>query len=361
MWSRLTGNSTSRHQRSIRDTHQSQTSRTHPLHVSRTHPAQPTSMRPSSTHMGHARHQTNHAESANHLMIAKVRPPNHQNLTYDLYVMPQGMVGMDLYGVEFNLLWRQKLGATANGMAGSRSTIGVPSTRGQQTALSGHTSTTARSRHSQGPSERSGAHMPSLGSRQITISGHTSTTARSRHSQGHSDRSGAYMPSLGSRQTALPSYDTAMALGARGEGRSGKSRVAASSSRQRGHPSMSGAADIMRYEQDDDECKVLGAGNECGQWEPYAALQTVSKVQTEMPLATKRQMKESGICVKGFDWVRQIYNGWRCAGGNHFVFDNRAAADQFIREWIPKMLDDFEKSGGRELWNDLRQQRRRRM
>lgn len=124
---------------------------------------------------------------------------------------------------------------------------------------------------------------------------------------------------------------------------------------------MSGAADIMRYEQEDDECKVFGAGNECGQWEPSPGLQTVSKVQTEMPLATKRQMKDSGICDKGYEWVRQIYNGWRCAGGNHFVFDNRAAADNFIREWIPKMLDDLDKWGGRELANDLRKQRGRRM
>ncbi|KAL9626958.1 MAG: hypothetical protein Q9204_006913 [Flavoplaca sp. TL-2023a] len=277
--------------------------------------------------MGHARHQTNHAESANHLMIAKVRPPNHQNLAYDLYVMPQEMVGMNLYGREFTLPWRKKLGATANGMPGSRSTIGVPSTRRQQTAHPGH----------------------------------TSTTARNRHSQGHSERSGAYMPSSGSRQTELPSYDTAIALGARGEGRSGKSRVKAPSSRQRGHPSMSGAADIMRYEQEDDECKVFGAGNECGQWEPSAGLQTVSKVQTEMPLATKRQMKESGICVKGFDWVRQIYNGWRCAGGHHFVFDNRAAADNFIREWIPKMLDDFFKHGGEKMVNGSVKRHGRRM
>ncbi|KAL9035168.1 MAG: hypothetical protein Q9180_005003 [Flavoplaca navasiana] len=299
--------------------------------------------------MGHARHQTNHAESANRVMIAKVRPPNHLNLAYDSYVMPQEMVGMILYGREFRLRRPKRLKATANSMPGSRSTTGVPSTQGQQTALSGHTSTTARSRHSQAHSERSGAYMPSFGSRHTALSGHTSTTARSRHSQGHSERSGAYVPSSGSRQTALPSYDTAMALGARGEGRSEKSRVTASSSRQPGHRSMSGAADIMRYEQEDDECGVFGAGNECGQWEPSPGLQTVSKVQTEMPLATKRQMKESGICVKGFDWVRQIYNGWRCAGGHHFVFDNRAAANSFIREWIPKILDDFDKRHGRRM------------
>ncbi|KAL8880851.1 MAG: hypothetical protein Q9198_001822 [Flavoplaca austrocitrina] len=311
--------------------------------------------------MGHARHQTNHAESANHLMMAKVRPPNHQNIAYDLNVMPQGMVGMILYGHEFGIRWPKKLRATANGTPGSRSTIGVPSTQGQQTAISGHTSTTARSRRSQGHSERSGAYMPSSGSRQTALPGHTSTTARSRHNQGHSERSGAYMPSSGRRQTALPSYDTAMALGARGEGGSGKSRVTASFSRQRGHPSISGAADVMRYEQEDDECKVFGAGNECGQWEPSAGLQTVSKVQTEMPLATKQQMKESGICVKGFDWVRQIYNGWRCAGGHHFVFDNRAAADKFIREWIPKMLDDFFKHGGEKMVNGSVKRHGRRM
>ena len=46
-------------------------------------------------------------------------------------------------------------------------------------------------------------------------------------------------------------------------------------------------------------------------------------------------LKSSGMCPKGFDWLRHA-NGWRCWGGNHFVFDNQQLADEFIA-WLKTM------------------------
>lgn len=101
-------------------------------------------------------------------------------------------------------------------------------------------------------------------------------------------------------------------------------------------------ADNKDYELG-DECKDYELEDECSQWEPSCALQTVSEEQKEMPMATKRMMKESGICIRGFNWTRQIYDGWRCEGGNHFVFDNQGAADRFLQEWLPKMMKEIKK------------------
>ena len=244
--------------------------------------------------MATSSHQHIFANSVSPIKMAIVGlPPNQWGIKYQFVPMPLGMVGMTLPGRMFQLVQ-----IFANGMVDPRlmPTFGVPPTRGQQTARPGH----------------------------------ANTSAMSRHGQGSSTRPRAYVTSSHSRQTALPSYDTAMTTDTRGQGRSRSTRAPGSSSREQGHRSKSGAADIREYEQADDDCKEFGLRDECSQWKSSSGLQTVSKVQTSMPLATKRQMKESGICIMGFDWVRQIYDGWGCEGGNHFVFDNQAAADRFI-------------------------------
>lgn len=69
----------------------------------------------------------------------------------------------------------------------------------------------------------------------------------------------------------------------------------------------------------------------------------------EMPMATKRMVKEAGICVLGFDWTRQRFDGWRCKGGSHFVFDDQAAADRFLRERLPMMVREINMQQRRRL------------
>ena len=81
-------------------------------------------------------------------------------------------------------------------------------------------------------------------------------------------------------------------------------------------------------------------GDEWSQWEPSCGMQTSCPAE-EMPMATKRMVKEAGICVKGFDWTRQRFDGWRCKGCNHFVFDNQGAADTFLRGWLPMMVREI--------------------
>ena len=50
---------------------------------------------------------------------------------------------------------------------------------------------------------------------------------------------------------------------------------------------------------------------------------------TERDVETKNMLRTTGICPMGFDWIRHP-DGWRCWGGNHFVFDNQQLADKFI-------------------------------
>lgn len=136
------------------------------------------------------------------------------------------------------------------------------------------------------------------------------------------------IPPAWNQQSALPAGGT----NSRGDVR-GHSAGPRASSRHQQHQSGQTKAKAQTYE----------LGDECNQWDPSCGLQTTCKDQKEMPMATKRMMKKSGICVRGFDWIRQTFDGWRCEGGQHFVLDNQEAADRFIREWLPKMMKDIKR------------------
>ncbi|KAL8855758.1 MAG: hypothetical protein Q9178_007576 [Gyalolechia marmorata] len=128
-----------------------------------------------------------------------------------------------------------------------------------------------------------------------------------------------------------PYAGTAAATRGHGRNRSEGSRALTQSSRHHQSRSARKRAEPHTYE----------LGDECCQQEFAGAMETVCKEQKELPMSTKRTMKEAGICVMGFDWVRQVYDGWRCEGGNHLVFDDQAAADRFIRDWLPKLLKEY--------------------
>ncbi|KAL8993569.1 MAG: hypothetical protein Q9169_006251 [Polycauliona sp. 2 TL-2023] len=171
------------------------------------------------------------------------------------------------------------------------------------------------------------------------------------HGQGRSGASRRLTPSSAIRQTAPPGYASAMTMSRHGQGRSEKSRSQGSSSRDPNYGSKHGAADVTKYEPDNGECQEFDLADGCGQWDPTCGMQTASKVQIEMPTATKRMMKEKGICVQGFKWTRQIYNGWRCEGGYHFVLDDQKAADNFLRDWLPRLISEMvTDSGDTEDW-----------
>ena len=161
-------------------------------------------------------------------------------------------------------------------------------------------------------------------------------------------RSGGYampdqrlMPTFGVSPTLshqTPYAGTAAATGGHGRSHSEGSRAQTQSSRHHQSRSARMRAEPHTYE----------LGDECCQRDLTDAMKMVCKEPKELPMSTKRTMKEAGICVRGFDWVRQVYDGWRCEGGNHLVFDDQAAADRFIRDWLPKLLKQYShQPGGR--------------
>jgi SpoVK/Ycf46/Vps4 family AAA+-type ATPase/DNA-binding transcriptional MerR regulator len=53
-------------------------------------------------------------------------------------------------------------------------------------------------------------------------------------------------------------------------------------------------------------------------------LQSEQKAKTEVERKTQAYLKSLGQCVMGFDWLKQD-EGWRCAGGSHFMHDDAVA------------------------------------
>jgi hypothetical protein len=41
----------------------------------------------------------------------------------------------------------------------------------------------------------------------------------------------------------------------------------------------------------------------------------------EKEVAMQEKLDNMGICVMGYEWIKQA-TGWRCTGGNHFIFDD---------------------------------------
>ena len=111
-----------------------------------------------------------------------------------------------------------------------------------------------------------------------------------------------------------------------------------------GHSAGPGASSRQRQHYQSAQAKskaqTCELGDEWSQWEPSCEMQTSCQAE-EMPVAMKKMVKEAGICVMGFDWTRQRFDGWRCQGGHHFVFDNQGAADMFLREWLPMMVREI--------------------
>ena len=56
------------------------------------------------------------------------------------------------------------------------------------------------------------------------------------------------------------------------------------------------------------------------------------KDQKEMPVGTKRMMKDNDICSRAYHSIMQIYSRWTCLGSSHFVSDNQKAGDRFVLE-----------------------------
>ncbi|KAL8829907.1 MAG: hypothetical protein Q9170_005973 [Blastenia crenularia] len=82
----------------------------------------------------------------------------------------------------------------------------------------------------------------------------------------------------------------------------------------------------------EDECPE---SNEC--CEPVTKPKTVEKSHVlETDRETKTMLKAAGNCEIGFVWIKQSY-GWRCAGGNHFVFKDREAGEGFARSLRPRV------------------------
>ncbi|KAL8677349.1 MAG: hypothetical protein Q9186_006219 [Xanthomendoza sp. 1 TL-2023] len=75
--------------------------------------------------------------------------------------------------------------------------------------------------------------------------------------------------------------------------------------------------------------------SECIEWD--TTCEEVSKIaettgQVERDVEKRRMLKETGMCPMGCEWIRHK-DGWRCWGGNHFVFHNQQLADKFV-EWL---------------------------
>ncbi|KAL8687840.1 MAG: hypothetical protein Q9224_005037 [Gallowayella concinna] len=75
--------------------------------------------------------------------------------------------------------------------------------------------------------------------------------------------------------------------------------------------------------------------SECIEWDKTC--EEVSKTaettgQVERDIEKKKMLKKTGMCIMGFEWIRHK-DGWRCWGGNHFVFHNQQLADKFV-QWL---------------------------
>lgn len=79
------------------------------------------------------------------------------------------------------------------------------------------------------------------------------------------------------------------------------------------------------------ESQTSRTGDGCAERESACVMKTTSEKQKLIPRATKRLTKETGIWIQGFDWERQVYDGWQCAGEIYLLFDDQAAADRFIQ------------------------------
>lgn len=53
----------------------------------------------------------------------------------------------------------------------------------------------------------------------------------------------------------------------------------------------------------------------------FAELEKV-RVRKEQEVKAQRKLREMGVCVAGFRWIKQA-SGYRCAGGSHFVSDRQ--------------------------------------
>jgi len=55
-----------------------------------------------------------------------------------------------------------------------------------------------------------------------------------------------------------------------------------------------------------------------------AALRQIRQEQERKKCEEERiqqKLRNLGVCIQGYQWIRQPTGGYRCAGGSHFVFD----------------------------------------